>query len=312
MDIVLLARADRPTLSWKIDVRDALLRLGHTVHHVDDRSPVGQVWEAARGADLLLWVRTHRRDPEGDMAALLGRLHGRGVVTASWHMDLYWGLAKRERTIGQHPFWLTQYVFTADGHPRPWQQRGVNHRWAPACVGSRWLGYGTPRPELACDVAFFGVRKHHPEWPYRRQLVDWLARTYGPRFRWYAAQSPNGDVRGNRLRDAVASAKVVVGDSCCPGFTVTRYWSDRLPVVTGLGGLLIHPEIKGMAEQGFVDGDTVATYRYGDFRGLRAAIGRWLDDPAGRRKVTDRAIAMVSERHTFDVRITEILNQIGR
>lgn len=307
MRVVYVARS-RPG-SWKNDVRDALLALGHEVVWVDDTADAASWVTRAGGADVLLWARTHRRDPAGDVDAAFGRLRAAGVRTASLHFDLYYGLRKRQAEIGIHPFWAAQTVWTADGHHRDWTLRGVRHRWCPPALGDNHIGRGEHRRELSCDVVFVGARHYHREWPYRAQLVSWLEQTYRRGFRWYGPRSPHGEVRGPALADLYASAAVVVGDACNPGFGVGRYWSDRLPITLGRGGFLVHPHVEGMADQGFIDGKTVATYRYGDFAGLRAAINRWLDDPTGRRAVTDRALQLVADRHLMTHRVQTILEE---
>lgn len=98
---------------------------------------------------------------------------------------------------------------------------------------------------------------------YRKDLASdvlWLGGTYGKRadefqallqhFKRRLFYVPQG-WHGKELADLIASAKVVIGPTWpqYPG-----YWSNRLYVVSGHGGVLLTPTIKGMADEGWDQG----------------------------------------------------------
>ena len=104
-----------------------LERLGHEVVRLQEE-PGGVGHRNFRGTgdrimhlctseptDLFLWTRTWGLPPEATHT--WRALESYGVKTASYHLDLYWGL-EREARMALDPFWTTQYVFTPDGDPR--------------------------------------------------------------------------------------------------------------------------------------------------------------------------------------------------
>lgn len=309
MRAVILA-SPRPSI-WKPRLIDDAAGLWD-VTWLSDVTATRRIEQACQGADLLIWLATRGRRPQGDAEAMLRRLEAGGTCTVGIHLDLYWGLRRRERRIGASPWWTCQWICTPDGHERDWAGRGVSHVWMPPAVGTGQVGVGRRRPELACDVAFVGVRRHHPEWTdYRVRLIDELARRYGRRFRWYGPGSPHGTVTGQDLADLCASAKVVVGDSCNPGFSVRRYWSDRVPLMLAHGAALVHPAVVGMGPAGFVNGRTLRTYPFGDFDRLAAVVDELIDDPAQRERLGTAGMRLVAERHTWAVRLREVAAAVG-
>lgn len=282
---------------WTIDsyVRSALIRLGCEVV-AQQEGPAGYsravdaagVVEAARRwrPDLFLWMRTW--DAAGDPAAMVAALRDLGCPTASLTMDLFAPLARGEE-VGRHPFWTTDVVLTPDGGSDEfWRERGVRHRWCPPGVAAEECLLAAPDPALAVDVAFVGgVDCYHPEWPWRRELVDFLRRTYGDRFRLHPGTG--SPVRGLALNRLYASAGVVVGDTLSPGFAHRDYWSDRVPETLGRGGLLVMPELPGLAER-FTGGEHLVYHRPGDLDDLRRVIDLYLrPEMSGERERIRRA-----------------------
>jgi hypothetical protein len=293
-------------LAWTLE------HLGHRVlRFQENRDKTDDIYKTCKHAHaaLLLYVHTHGWTTPGElsMKRLFKKLHKRNIKTASFHLDLYWGLNAldgRQDRVGDHAFWTTDFVFTADGgHQQEFSSRGVNHLWLPAAVVERGCFRGTARPELATDVAFVGARDYHPEYPFRGDLIRWLEATYGPRFRRF-----NGDTTGvfreERLNDLYASVKVVVGDSCFAG--IPRYWSDRVPETLGRGGFLVHPAVDGLDIPGLV------TYRPRDLEDLRSKIDYFLVHDEERLAHAERAFEAVKQHHTYTNRVKTLLEIILR
>jgi hypothetical protein len=298
-----------PPHSTENHVAATLEAMGHTVSRMQEVGPYAlraeDVTARLHTADLLLWTRTPP-GLKGDAPRMLRTAARMGIPSVALHLDLYAGLA-RGVDVAKEPWWTCQYVFTADGGSEAfWQEHGIRHHWLPPAVFGPEAYMAEPNGRRY-DVIFTGQRDYHPEWKYRPQLVDWLASTYGARFRRFPMPGEHA-VRGHDLNVLYASTKVVVGDSLCLGFTHPRYWSDRLPETLGRGGFLIMPEIEGLRD--FYAPDELVTYTFGDFAGLREKIDYYLthDDE---REAIRRAGHEATKRHsTYTHRMEAMLKTV--
>ncbi|HEV3022558.1 MAG TPA: glycosyltransferase [Pirellulales bacterium] len=116
-------------------------------------------------------------------------------------------------------------------------------------------------------------------------------------------------VRGRELTRLVRSFRLVVGPHV-PHFT--GYWSNRIYVVTGHGGLFAAPAVPGMSDEGWRPGvnylelplepqamaETLAEYLAADDEG-------WLESV--RRAGFEHASGLC----TYDVRVRELLQYLG-
>lgn len=304
--------------STENDLKWTFERLGWHVYAIQENQPLtNQVFEILGGAwsmdnvpDLLLYVHTHGWGSAIETQQVIDEFKNAGIPTASFHLDRYWGLNiadKREELVGQHPFWHTDHVFTADGgHQDNFKERGINHHWLKPGVIERDCYEGEFRSEYAVDVAFVGSRYYHPEYPQRAELVGWLQETYKNNFRRFAGDESSGTVRGKDLNDLYASAKVVVGDSCfAMQGGVENYWSDRVPETTGRGGFLIHPEVKGL------DLEHPSVPLFWGFDGLKEMIDHYLrndDERERKRRLAHRA---TKDGSTYTHRVKEMLEVIN-
>lgn len=264
----------------------------------------------AEKAGMLLWTRTWPERLRHGGLEMLRALYEAGIPTVAYHLDLYAGLP-RSRDIDEEPWWRCSAVFTADGGSDDfWKAHGVNHVWSPPGVYAPECYIAEPGPERY-DVVFVGSGSngYHPEWPYRKKLIDWLHATYGSRFRCFGRGTGRECVRGAALNELYASAKIVVGDSLCLGFDHSRYWSDRVPETLGRGGFLIHPHIDGLDEAYGYGRDLVA-YEYGDFDGLKRVIDYYLDHGDDREQIRRSGHAHVKAHHTYTHRMQAMLDSV--
>lgn len=312
----------------EVHVALALESHGHEVVRMQEgERDLREIGEATWGADLFLWTRTEdlaARIPRADMLAFLAEKRRIGLLTASYHLDLYAGL-KRGAGLETDPFWRTELVFTPDGgSPEFFRRHGVDHVYLRPGVHGPECVPGTPRGELAADVVFVGsgsarTLAYHPEWTYRGELLKHLLMRYGRRFVKHGGPPENGGrsfIRNAGLNDLYASARVVVGDTLClgpedqtaPRFTHTRYWSDRVYETVGRGGFLIHPRIEGLADE-FADSEHLVFYDYGDLDQLGRLIDHWTrpENDAERRRIAVAGQAMVRSRCTYAHRVAEML-----
>lgn len=260
------------------------------------------VRKAAEGCDLVVYQRTFGMP--FDFTKL-------GIPSVSYTLDLYFGLA-RQIGMAHNPFWKADFVVTVDGgHDKLFAARGIKHHFLPAAVYGKECVPGTFREEFACDVAFVGTYHYLKEWPYRKQLVDFLGKTYGSRFKLFgdvvANEHPGHKIMvfGADMNDVFASAKVVVCDSLNSPF----YWSNRIYETLGRGGFAIHPEIEGLNKE-FEYGKHFVSYRYGDLAGLKRKIDYYLMHDAEREKIREAGYNFVRTHKTFKQRAEQILKII--
>lgn len=229
-----------------------------------------------------------------------------GCVTAAVHLDLYWGLGRRENEIGVDPWWSCQFVFTADGgHQDEFRSRGVNHRWLSPPIGQRWLG--PHRPDKArfggTDAVFVGSNVPGVHGKHRGELLRWAATTYGRGFQRVGGAGPG--IWGSDLGRLYATAGVVIGDSA----DSPRYWSDRVPCTLGRGGLLAYPNTDGLAEQG-ITGAVAVLYDRFDFGSITDQLsGMTAKQKAGMRS---NAIDLVASKHLWKHRLEQIQREVFR
>lgn len=295
-------------LAWSLD------KLGHTLLLMqEDQWTTNDILARSieEKLDLILYTHTHGWNTPGDfdLTQLWQDLRNRGKKTASFHLDYWKGLA-REGDVGKHPFWQTDYVFTADGGSHDWYiKQGIKHYWLKPGVVERDCYYAEPLDEFKHDVIFVGSKRYHPEWPYRSKLVDWLQMTYGDRFAHYGGDGIRV-VRGHELNQLYRSAKVVVGDSLCLDFKHSNYWSDRVNETLGRGGFLIHPLIKGMPKF-YKDKKHLVYYQFDQFDQLKKLIDYYIANYAERERIRLEGHLHVKKNHTYTQRMQEMLGVIN-
>lgn len=304
----------RPAHSTENHVATAFRAGGHTVIQLQEDDPESWTrlldpgWVADTDPDLVLWTRTWHL-PDFDQLGALAALADAGVPTVGYHLDRWWGLP-REHQVADEPFFRCDLMITADGgHDERWAEAGVNHLWLPPGVlGVECHGLPAQRANGRTPVGFVGSWQHyHPEWPWRRELVNHLRRHYGRRFRSWPTH-PHVSVRGAALAAVYSRVDVVVGDSCLAG-GATRYWSDRIPETLGRGGFLIHPEVEGLSEH-FTPGEHLVTVPVADWDAMRDAIDYWLERPLERRQIASAGREHVLAHHTYEKRTEQILEAV--
>jgi hypothetical protein len=283
---------------WKDDIAEAAERLGWDATHVNARGiDAEDVVRQAKGTDLFIWARTHGHRPDGDVAGMLRRIEDAGTATVGLHLDLYWGIQRREGAIGVDPWWTCQYVFTADGGRRDWASRGVNHHWCPPAMGHRFYGSGQLVRQYRHRAVFVGglVRDIHGY--HRVSLLRWARRQWQNGFVHYGVGRRR--LWGQALSDLYASADLVVGDSAW----APRYWSDRVPCTLGRGALFAYPRTPGLTGQGFTD-DTMILYDRFQFGQIAERVRD--TSPAQRRQMRENALTVIAERHMWSHRLRQI------
>lgn len=239
-------------------VAQALEYHGHTVDRIqentfDYRQTRARLKHGA--AQILFWTRTPSyRVNAGTQTQMLVDAAKLGVTTVGLHLDKYWDLA-RQSDIMEHPFFRQDVVYTADGGNQDrFEAAGVNHRWWRPAVPLSQCGPGVFNPQYACPVAFVGSDRYHPEWPWRRTLIRFLAQTYRSRFHQYGR---SGDrLNDDQLADAYASVDVVVGDSCLVGGRGRYYCVDDQTEILTKRGWLTYDDVTTADQAWTINPDT--------------------------------------------------------
>lgn len=305
--------------SWSTEThlaRDAEA-LGCTVHRIEERelakALAGGLNMAltVKDVDLVLYTKT------AGLPTLAGQLwrllEGEGIKTASFHLDLYRGLARGTEILSD-PFWQTQVVLTADGDPETTAELallGINHRWLPpACVSDEAIPVDDPLPiGDGGQIVFVGsTRSYHAEHPWRLEMLAALRARYGHHFQAYGPQE--GTItRGldlNRLFQT--PGRIVIGDNLTlPGHRA--YFSDRYFETVGRGGFLIAPRVPGL-EAFLQDGGHYVGYDLGDLDGLFELIDFYLDAPRIARLIARDGQAHVAANHCYTHRVREMLRAL--
>jgi hypothetical protein len=267
----------------------------------ENKVNLAAIKEAMEWNDAFLWVRTPGWLDVGnnEMIGFLEEMERKKIPTLSLHLDKFWGIPAREERIGLDAFWRAHQVWTADGsRQKDFEERCVRHHWMKPAISEEYCHPGRPYDHLKCDVLFVGAKDYHAEYPFRRKLVEWLAQTYGERFKHVT------NVRGHELNNVYASAKIVVGDCIFAG--TPFYWSDRVPETIGRYGFLVHPCVEGINDR------TMVLYNPQDLADLQLSIEHGLGHDDYTRKMFCRDAAdIVRDQDTWTDRMWEILKGVG-
>lgn len=271
--------------------------LGHDVEMLQENEVnLVAIRSAMEFSDLLFWVRTPGWLRVNDRE-MLELLQSAKIPTVSMHLDKFFSIPEREQLIGVHPFWRTKFVFTADGsRDEDFKARNVNHFWMKPAASAVYSHPGMPLDMYRCDVGFVGARGYHAEHPFRAELIDFLEKTYGDRFKLIDG------LRGHGLNDFYQSCKVCVAD-CFGGGKIPRYWSDRMVETPMRHGFLLSPEIEGMTIP-------LATFDPENLTDLHEQIEYWLAHDDERKTLRSLCADHVAKHDTWTIRMAWILKTV--
>lgn len=281
-------------------------KLGHAViPFQENHTTAHQLLEAMPKLDMLVYSHTH--DPSYVIDGLIDvfrQYKEAGVPTVSAHLDR-WLWLKRVEDVGKEATWFTEYIFMADASPEAaemYDHLGLNWFYLRPAVVEKDCYLAEPdREKYPHDIIFTGSRGYHPEYPFRPELVDWLKATYGDRFGHYGNDGIKV-LRQHELNVALASAKIVVGDSCFGGRP--NYVSDRYYETRGRGGFLIHPKVEG------VDYEGVAHYEHGNPFNLKNVIDYLLEHEDEREDLRLKGFEHVKNHETYTQRAQQIIDTV--
>lgn len=294
--------------------KKSLEALGHEVIALQEsQTPAQTVLDWAKNSQMFIWVHTHGWTTPGmSIVDVLKELKKLNIPTVTYHLDLWFGIA-RQKDLEQDEFYKhIGHFFTVDKLMADWFNENTEvegHYLRAGVFGEECYidpdAHALPKSH---DIIFVGSRGYHPEWVWRPQLIDWLAETYGDRFEHYGGDGL-GVVRGHALNHLYATTKVVVGDSLVINFDYPYYWSDRVYETMGRGGFLLMPQIKGLDEE--FTPEELATFKFGDFADLKSKIDFYLKNDTYREAMRMNGHNKVKNHYTYKHRWATILQELA-
>lgn len=300
-----------PPFSTENDRKWSFEKLGHKVipFQENDTTPE-ELLMALPKLDLLFYSHTH--DPAyviPDLIKVFKQYKKAKVPTISVHLDR-WAWLNRVEDVGKEATWFTEFIFMADGSPEAvklYKEHKLNWFYLKPGVVERDCYMAEADPATyPHEIIFIGSKGYHPEYPFRPKLIEYLEKTYKEKFGHYGNDGL-GVVRGSDLNVLLATAKIVVGDSCFGGRP--RYVSDRYYETRGRGGFLLHPRIAGL--------ENVGVGHYGGFEhdstnllSLKDEIDYYLENLQDAEIMRGAGFEHVKKYETYTNRAEEMLNII--
>jgi hypothetical protein len=297
---ILFLGAFHDSFTTESEIARALERAGHEVTRVEE-SEASETSVAAAAEDLrpdvLLLAKGRfeeagREWPNdaGAIVRLVERVRPAVGRIACWTFDLLAEEFSPERFAWANTIAPTCDLFTTtDGYTAPKLPGAVAVRQgAPDEIDPE---AGWPE-EYEGDVLFLGMA-----YGERRRLVDACFARFGQRFRAV------NDCRGPELTRLVRSFRLVVGPHW-PHFA--GYWSNRIYVVAGHGGLFAAPPVDGMAAEGWrPSGNYLALPR--EPEAMVHKLAEYLACDRGQlRAIQFAGYAHAGERCSYDRRVAEL------
>ncbi len=296
-----------PPFSTENDRKWSFEKLGHTViPFQESRTNFDQLKQAVdnKDVDVIFYSHTHGWEIPG-LVRFFGYCDGMGIPTVSVHLDR-WAWLERAKDVGIEATWFTEYLFMADFSPEAQelykQIPNAKIYYLKPAVVERDCYQAAPDPVIfPHEIVFVGSKGYHPEYAFRKELVEELQKHYGDRFGHYGNDGL-GVIRGGSLNILMATAKVVVGDSCFGGRP--NYVSDRYYETRGRGGFLLHPKVDGVDHVG------VGIYRAGDLNNLKMNIEFFLNNEDILEEHRQDGFEHVKAHETYTQRAEEMLKII--
>lgn len=268
----------------------ALEALGHEVIKVNERTPGAAVGVTA---DLCLFHKL----PQLEYLRLYN------MPKVFWYFDVVefpdpW-LVRRNHSRLQ---WMRQAIelsdigFCTDGD---WVAKDQTGKLVHLMQGAdeRYIGH-LPQVDPSVQIFFPGTSRGHGS-----QRHDWfrfMQRTYGPQF-----VHAEAGVHQEALRKMVTESALVVA----PEFPISdRYWSNRVYLISGFGGCLLHPYSIGTAHH-YRHLEEIVFYHSRD--DLQEKIEHLLARPLERALIREAAYQRTVSEHLYRHRCERLLSVVG-
>jgi len=201
-------------------------QLGHEVIKIEEKDFDAEKIIKEKG-DLFFFHKAGGVDIQ-DLLYVLNNIPYKKVF---WYFDKVWG--ERERWM-QAVIPFVDYGFLTD---ETWIRRhGYKNVYVlRQGIGNEDTSLGKPRDEYRCAIAFLGSI-----YGERMDFVKKLQALYGSYFKVY------NNIFNRDLYDFCASCKILIAPPY-PGDNY--YWSSRIYMILGSGGVLAHPVYEGLKKE---------------------------------------------------------------
>lgn len=294
-------------------VERALRRAGHKTSLFDDRKRKRLV--GARFTQSSALARAKRFKPD---FVLLSKCQALSLDTvgeiiagkpnAMWYLDppSYKNIKLPDvahvASVGR----LSQTFFVS-GFVEEWSALGLPAKFLPSAADVS-LGSARPDKRAASDVAFIGRGYDASRASFLMKVArKYDTRVWGPGWEEWRKQLRwnGGSIHGRAFARVCASAKILLGINPAIAKGATNYTSNRTWMVIQAGGFYLGQATPGVTEL-LRGGDHCAWYT--DLESCLERCGHYLANPATRERIRRQGQHFVTEHHTFDQRIRNLLS----
>lgn len=292
MKIIYIARHNRGDNDDEGAIRFALEELGHEVVCIPEK-------QAARSNNLRAdFILCHHLDD-------VRILHRAQTPSVFWCFDEVDGKDPSiRRRSNDRIKWInsiTQAVMLGICTDGDWvaQDKTGKLRHLTQGVDARRAGPGRPVIEGIAPIIFTGMATSGNR---RASHIEELQAIYKDDFQ--VRGNVAGRVHGRELADVFASTEIVIAPDS-PG--TDRYWSNRVYLTLGLGGFLIHPYCRMLAEQFEPDKELVYYHSRAE---LCEKIDYYRAHPVQRRAIQQAGLWRALREHTYRHRCETLLKWV--
>lgn len=177
-------------------------------------------------------------------------------------------------------------------------------RWLCQGADERKIGPGNAAEchEWVPEILFHGTISHGVK---RSQHIQHLVNRWGTRFGVIGSGRPATRRHGRALANILAKAAVTISPD---GLQTDHYWSNRVYLVNGFAGFLLHPYCEGLSEH--YDWRQLATYQ--SYNELDSLISYYLSGVGAqeREQLRFNAFEETKKRHLYRHRVEKLLEYV--
>jgi hypothetical protein len=291
----------------------SLEKLGHEVFRFDEDSfNTTELYNNVRSViatapDVVIYAKL---EVPGRME-LVRELKSRGIKTVTWFPDYcnagtWQNTAFNMRDLENCPLANSDYVFLPDNTNKDrWNSLGINQHCVRQGIYDGMCYRGVKDDNYNKDILFVGS-VNYDFYRYRVPLIEFLQKEYGDRFLHVGGADCN-ELRNDELSNAVASVKIVIGDSVY----APEYWSNRIYETIGRGGMCIHSYTEGIDDE-YEVGKHFDVYTGGNYQELKSKIDYYLANDVLRESISAQGMEFTKANHTLLNRAEQVVNIISK